>query len=187
MPKKLLKAKKPLAKKPVAKKPVAKKPAAKKPAAKKPAAKKPAAKKPKAKKIATVCLEGYKISADGRCIKDSKYTTIIASGISAPPPPPMHPAHLPPKVFGPVNQKKDLQSLLNARFKVQGPAPEVVKAGSSIKRILEGEKFKINQRDLIKKSIKVAQSPTPAAIKEVMNMSAQVADYGLPDRSGEEF
>jgi hypothetical protein len=46
--------------------------------------------KPIAKAVvvrSTVCLEGYKISKAGKCVKDKKYQTIIASIPMAPPMP----------------------------------------------------------------------------------------------------
>jgi hypothetical protein len=59
--------------------------------------KKPKVAKPMKKSVAkpkkavvvrsTVCLEGYKISKAGKCVKDSKYQTIIASIPMAPPMP----------------------------------------------------------------------------------------------------
>lgn len=49
--------------------------------------KKSVAKPKKAVVRSTVCLEGYKISKAGKCIKDKKYQTIIASIPMAPPMP----------------------------------------------------------------------------------------------------
>jgi hypothetical protein len=65
MPRKLVKSKSPV-KKAVAKKAVVKRAVVKKAAVKKAVVK-------RAARMATVCFEGYKISKDGRCIKDKSY------------------------------------------------------------------------------------------------------------------
>lgn len=155
---------------------------------KKAAPKKRAAPKKTVKKVApkaaTVCLEGYKISKAGKCIKDKKYTTVISStplmaniakqetpaqvaqvliNAGIPPPPPnalkalanadsssqvkqiinLNAPPAPPmkqiKTFGPINQKRDLQSMLNSRFRAKNPA-EVVKADPKLAGLLAQQK-----------------------------------------------
>jgi hypothetical protein len=114
---------------PVKKSPVKRSPAKKSPVKRAPVKRAPV--KIKAKKpLKTVCLEGYKVTTNGRCIKDKKYNTFIST-IPAPPPPPG------PKQANPVAKISILQAYLNKKFAGKnqefGPKPEVVKASTLLR------------------------------------------------------
>lgn len=160
---------------------------------KKAAPKKRAAPKKKVSpKAATVCLEGYKISKAGKCIKDKKYTTVMKSiptppnalkasqvkqiiNLNAPAPPPMPTPK--GKIFGPVNQKRDLQSMLNARFRAKNPAT-IVKADPKLAALLAQQKTPFNvARVFIAKGLpvpgvsqlnKIADATTASGVKQVV-------------------
>ncbi len=83
----------------------------------------------------TVCLEGYKVTTNGRCIKDKKYNTFVST-VQAPPPPPPPGSRPAPKSAPKISA---LQAYLNARFAgktyspTYGPATEVVKASTKLR------------------------------------------------------
>lgn len=186
--------------------------------------KRAAPKKTVSPKAATVCLEGYKISKAGKCIKDKKYTTVISStplmaniaeqntpaqvaqvlvnaGIPPPPPnalkalanadtssqvkqiinlnaPAPPPMPMPEgKIFGPVNQKRDLQSMLNARFRAKNPA-EVVKSDPKLAGLLAQQKTPFNvAKVFVAKGLpvpgvsqlnKIADATTASGVKQLV-------------------
>lgn len=152
----------PIKKSPVKKTPVKKTPVKKTPAKKTPAKKTPIKIKAvvKRKPLKTVCLEGYKVTSNGRCIKDKKYKTYVST-VKIPTPPP-HPQH--PK---PAEKISMLQAYLNKKF--AGKGPEVVKASTKLRA-----EYQQNKNDL-------AQALIDKAAKSAAYRKAWVADH-LPSR-----
>ncbi len=114
-------------KKAAPKKAAPKKAAPKKAAPKKAAPKKAAPKKAE-KTTPPICLEGYKISKAGRCIKDKKYQTIVATIPMPPPPPPA------PGMKAPVSKPKTVKQLI-AQFEAKKKgrmAPMKLREGNTV-------------------------------------------------------